>query len=244
MAQSGPYFASVSAMKRFQSILTSLIVLQVTMVLLLGVMTVLTYQNHADVSKMLTDSQKTAGNGENAKGPSAAWMAEVESRTGMRDPEAAKISQALNQQMAQANALDQQFNKLRIGTTAAAPPPVLSETAPHPPILSETTSLPTPTNESLTPAQRAIASLPAIANIVNYNEEWQFWTVDRGRFGGLKEGAEYAIRRQDNTALVGNVKITTLYPQESTVELVLATLKDPNVRPSVGDTLVDASKLQ
>ncbi|MDB4808978.1 hypothetical protein OAG85_03515, partial [Verrucomicrobiales bacterium] len=89
-------------MKPYQSLLTTLVILQVVSVLLLGAMAFLNYQGQTEVSQLRNDlgSFQEAWK-QQADMPMKERLAALESRLGMRDPKADQTSAALQEQMAE-----------------------------------------------------------------------------------------------------------------------------------------------
>ena len=227
-------------MKRYQSILTTLVILQVAMVLLLGVMTILSYQSQAEVHQLRNDLAKMKEAwSDKAKAPMDERLSEIEARLGMRDSEADEASAALQHQMAQANALQQRFNDLRGGTSGAPPsilPPPTAAVSQQPP--------PSPVIDGLTPTEQAISQLPIVAEISTFDPEWQFYTINKGQLDGLRKDQEFAVRNKDGYELLANVKISRLHPQDAIAEIVKGTAKAGAPTPNAGDVLIDTSKLR
>ncbi len=226
-------------MKQIQKSLTALIIIQLIIVMLLGATALLNRQNHEEVKRLREAlvAEKAASDEEK---PLADRVAEVELRLGMRDPNAEKVSSALRDQMAQAAQLDQRFRDLQNGQARARSPIESEETTKSP----APSPLPDTTGMDLSPQEQAIAALPVAGTITEYNEEWEFWIIDRGRFGGMAEGQQYAVRPKDAFNVLASVKVASVRPQDATIELVRGTLQDPNRKPQPGDVLVSTAGLR
>ncbi|MFT4640802.1 MAG: hypothetical protein ACI8T1_004135 [Verrucomicrobiales bacterium] len=237
------------SMKRYQSILTILVILQVAMVVLLGAMTIFSYQSQTEVQQLrndLVEIQKASA--VEAESPVVERLSEIEARLGMRDSEADQATVALQQQMAQANVLKQRFNDLRggaaLGAFGAPPtsgPPSIS---PPPPATIPKQMPPSPIVDGLTPTEQAISQLPVVAEIVTFDSDWQFYTINKGELDGIRADQEFAVRNKNGFELLANVKISGLHPQDAIVEIIKATAKAGAPSPAAGDVLIDTSKLR
>ena len=235
-------------MKPYQSLLTTLVILQVVSVLLLGAMAFLNYQNQSEVSQLRNDlgSFQEAWK-QQADAPMKERLAALESRLGMRDPKADQTSAALQEQMAETTALQERFNKLR-NLPAPLPdgsrPPGTSA-GPGPTSPASASKLPPPSPlAGLSPAQQAIAKLPIVATISHYEPEWEFYTIDKGLLDGVSLNREFAVRRPDSYDLLANVKVTSSQPEDAIVQIVRSTSQPGGDKPAVGDVLIDISKLK
>ena len=238
-------------MKPYQSLLTTLVILQVVSVLLLGAMAFLNYQGQTEVSQLRNDlvSFQEAWK-QQADMPMKERLAALESRLGMRDPKADQTSAALQEQMAETSALQERFNELR-NLPAPLPdgqrPPGMSGNIPapsSPPTAAELPSPPPSPLAGLSPAEQAMAKLPVIAKISHYEPEWEFYTINKGMLDGVSPNQEFAVRRPDSYELLANVKVTSSQPEDAIVQVVRGTTKPGTAKPGIGDVLIDISKLQ
>lgn len=227
-------------MKRFRNTLTTLVILQVAMVILLGVLAVLMYQSQSAVHQLRSDLAKIEEEwGEDDEDSVAKRLAALELRAGMRDPGADQAAAALQQQMAEANALRQRFDELRQGGTA---PGITPSTLPPSPVPAQDQS--SDMLEGLTPTEQAVAKLPVIAEILTHDSDWDFYTIDKGQLDDIKEEQEFGVRNKDAYEILANVKISRLYPEEAVVIVVNGTQKEGVPAPAPGDVLIDTSQMQ
>ena len=239
-------------MKRTQNTLTTLVILQVASVLLLGVMAVLNYQSQAEVGRLRADvvafqqdwqEQMKA----DAELPLSERLAQVESRLGLRDTKADQTAAALQRQMQESSALAERFNALRklpppTGAEVSAPATAAPTGRPGSPALPA--PKPLAPKDNLSPAEQAIAALPIVAEITDYDQNWEFYTINKGQLDGVSKEVEYAVRRKDGYELLANVKVSSLNAADGIVEVVRSTTKPGAPKPATGDLIIDISKLK
>ena len=236
-------------MKPYQSLLTTLVILQVVSVLLLGAMAFLNYQSQAEVAQLRNDlGDFQAAWKQQADAPMKERLAALESRLGMRDPKADQTSAALQEQMAETSALQERFNELR-NLPAPLPnggrPPGMSADLPARTPAPSAPKLPPPSPlAGLSPAEQAIAQLPVLAEVSSYDQTWEFYTINKGQLDGIKINQEFAIRKPDSYQLLANVKVTSLQPEDAIVEVVRSTSQPGSTKPGIGDVLIDFTKLK
>lgn len=234
---------AVYFMKRFQNALNTLIALQVAIVLLLGVMTILSYQNQAEVQKLAL--QNAAGTPDSQEKVLAERIAVLEARLGLRDPEAEAIKAQFAQAQAESEALSRRMQNVQGNAGAPVAPAKIGEIpgSQLPPAGSEVEPVAAPVlPANLTEEQRQVALLPVVATLVNYDAEWAFWRVDKGRFDGLKEQQDFAVRRKGTAELIARVRISTVSAEDAIVDVIPGSATD-GVKPEIGDELVDTTKL-
>ncbi|MGY8687762.1 MAG: hypothetical protein ACKVHP_08520, partial [Verrucomicrobiales bacterium] len=98
--------------------------------------------------------------------------------------------------------------------------------------------------DGLTPTEQAISQLPVVAEIVTFDSDWQFYTINKGELDGIRADQEFAVRNKNGFELLANVKISGLHPQDAIVEIIKATAKAGAPSPAAGDVLIDTSKLR
>ena len=229
-------------MKSYQSTLTTLVVLQVISALLLGAMVVLNVQSDTAMRKEFVDF-KDDWSKTQTESAFSERMSALEARLGMRDPKADRTLAALQEQMAESSSLQQRFNELR-----ALPAPTASEgpsasVRPAPEGIAEPPGLPS-TAPVLSTTEQAIAELPVVAEITSYDSTWEFYTINKGQLDGVQQNQELAVRQKDGFELLANVKVTSLHTEDAIVEVIRSTTQPGSAKPSVGDLLVDTSKLK
>lgn len=227
-------------MKPYQSFLIILVILQVGAVVLLGIMTFQGHRSLMEIEELrddLEDMEEALAERSDDSLPNR--VSALEASAGMRDPDADRAAAALRAQMAEANALRERYQKSLGGGAAAAPAPAMGDIPPPPqPEVEE------PAMAGLSPTEQAIAKLPIVAEILSFDADWQFYTVNKGQLDGLRADQEFAVRQVDSYELLANVKVSRLHPQDAIVELVRGTTKEGAPTPSVGDVLIDISQLQ
>ena len=237
-------------MKPYQSLLTTLVVLQVVSVLLLGAMAFLNYQSQTEVSQLrndLGDFQETWK--QQADAPMKERLAALESKLGMRDPKADETAAALQQQMAETDALQERVNEIRNLPAplpnGARPPGNPAANRPATTSPSAAPKLPPPSPlAGLSLAEQAIAQLPIAAEITAYEQTWEFYTINKGQLDGIKVDQEFAVRNPDSYQLLANVKVDSLQPEDAIVQVIRSTSQPGEAKPGVGDLLLDISKLK
>lgn len=237
-------------MKRVQNILTTLIVLQVAVVLLLGVMTIFSYQNREELNQ-LRQQWTAQAESEPEAAPADAELerrlAVIESRLGLRDPEADALKQALATEKATAATLEERLIAVRETANAAnlkgSLPPADSEEAPAN-LTMRPLANPNPILDQPEPEEGSIGDLQPVATLTSYNTEWQFWKANVGRFDRIRKDQEFAVRKKGTDQLLARVKVASVKESECVVDLVPGTLTDPEVLPAAGDELVDTRRLQ
>ena len=237
-------------MKPYQSILGTLVILQVTVVILLSAITILSYRGQADVHQLRDDiaTMKAEWTTE-AESSLADRVSALEARLGMRDPEADQTAAALQQQMARADLLGERFHQLqdaRSNGPAKTPPPPPTpkpEPIPQPELIAgPEPNPPLAVPDGLTPAERANAKLPVIGKVQAFDADWQYCTIDKGRLDGIRAGQEFAVHSKDSHDLLATVKISRLEPHSAIADLVPGTWSAGSPAPAFGDLLIDTSK--
>lgn len=157
---------------------------------LLGLTSWLAWQSHNDVTGLknqldLALLQQRAAQGQQAAEPAQAPQ-EINVPTA-----APEIDDRETQVVA---------SQLAKGAGTPLPPPITSPVAkPH--VNMDTSSLPPP----MTPRQRQVLSMPAIARVKEFHKDNGFILIDAGKNKKLENGMIFALRR-DN-AIIGRIKI-------------------------------------
>lgn len=222
-----------------KNIFTTLIILQIGMVLLLGVMVILNYQAQAEIQGLRRDLAEVQGTGGAGEPTVADRLAALELRAGMRNPRAAQATAALQRQMAEASDLQKRIDEMGAGSPGASslpkPPPILSEAGRPAPAVA------TP---QLSPAEQAVSQLPVVAEILTYDADWRFYTISKGQLDGVRASGEYGVRKKDSFEIIARLRIDRLHPQDAVAELVKGSQNEGGPEAGPGDLLVDISSLQ
>lgn len=231
-------------MKRFQSNLTSMIMLLVAAVILLGVSTIIAYQNQIELQRLRVEITKRAAPAPASAAPkepaTEARLAALEKRLGLNDPDVDTLKASLSREQAEAKILAE---KAAAMTRPARPPvqedvpsPTALPTEPAPP-----ESAPPAANENSPEARFAAA--PAAAVLEKYDPFWYSGQINKGRTQGIQPKQQFALRRPGTSTIIGMVNVTACEEDAAAVELVKGSLSDEKVKPQQGDELVDTKKL-
>ena len=178
-----------------------------------------------------------------------AWQQHNEA-TGWRNQlELARIQQQGAQQVAQPVETPQEINvptaspeidaketqvvatQLAKGAGTPVPPPITTPVAKPHVNMVDSASLPPP----LTPRQRQVLAMPAIARVKEYHKDNGFILVYAGKNKKLENGMTFALRRQN--AIIGRIKIGESEDKESIGDVVPRSVP-PGVTIEVGDELI------
>ncbi len=240
-----PSSARAFPMKSTQSTLTSLVVLQIAVTVLLAIMAVLTYQGQAEIRGLRKDL--AAIQSEWDAPPSDTSIDErlkaLEARIGMRDADADLTANALQAELDRTQALDQRMAQLQ---PKPNPPTSVDREASFPPSALPPGAAVAPSSgpAGLSPQEEAIAKLPAVAKIVTYEKDWGFYTINKGELDGLQADQEFGVRQADGYTLLARLKINRLHPQDAVLDLVSGSQQAGVPTPKEGDLLVDISSLK
>lgn len=244
----GQWAPSLPLMKSTQTTLSTLVILQIAITALLAIVAVLSYQGQAEIHGLRQDVATMQAEWEGRSQDTVAErLTALESRTGLRDSEADRVSAALQEELNAASELDQRLANMKptpSPSTASAKEAILAPTTPQSPV----TETPAPNEAAipsdLPPAERAVAKLPVVAEIVTYEKEWGFFTIQKGQLDGLTADQEFGVRPRDGYTLLARVKINRLHPKDAVLDLVAGSRQTGSREPQAGDLLVDISSLK